>query len=493
VRLSLQFLGLPQIHLDDKPIATDRRKAIALLAYLAVNDVGNVNQGYSRESISALLWPDYEQAKAFSNLRRTIWEVHQALGEGWLVAERESVHLHEDARIDLDIARFMDLIARARQQEDLALRVPPLSDAVKLYRNHFLTGFSLKDAYPFNEWAFAESEELRHTLAEALTMLVESHRALKQTDLAIPYARRLITLDPLNESAHRQLMEVYLQAGQHSAALKQYQTCEQILRKELNLDPQPETRLLYKKIRKGEIKPVQVEEQLEIFTPKHNLPLQLSTFIGREKEIDEVAYLITKHRLVTLAGVGGIGKTRLSLQVAQKLLIDFPDGVWFIPLDSLSDPSLVPQTVASTFDIREGPDRPVTEILIKVLREKTTLLIFDNCEHLLEACTRLITKFLQNCPNLEILVTSREILKTEGEATYYLPSLSIPDQENISIEIEKLTEYEAMQLFIERAALALSSFTLTKENAEIIVDICNRLDGIPLGSVQSRKQNRMEG
>ena len=224
-RLVLAFLGLPQVHLDDNPIATDRRKAIALLAYLAVSDRSHSRQNYSRESLSALFWPEYEQAKAFSNLRRTIWEVHQALGEGWLIAERESVRLNEDARIDLDIARFLDLMARARRQEDLALRVPPLSDAVKLYRNHFLTGFSLKDAYPFNEWAFVESEELRRKLADALMMLAESHCALEQADLAVPYARRLITLDPLNESAHCQLMEVYLQAGQHSAALKQYQTC----------------------------------------------------------------------------------------------------------------------------------------------------------------------------------------------------------------------------------------------------------------------------
>src|SRR5919106_6905919 len=102
--LSLQFLGLPQVHLDDKPIVTDRRKAIALLAYLAVNDIDHPRQKYSRESLSALLWPDYEQAKAFSNLRRTIWEIHQAIGENWLIAERESVHLNPEAEIDLDVA-----------------------------------------------------------------------------------------------------------------------------------------------------------------------------------------------------------------------------------------------------------------------------------------------------------------------------------------------------------------------------------------------------
>src|SRR5688572_22942224 len=116
MRLSLQLLGLPQVLLDDQPIATDRRKAVALLAYLAVNDIGQAHQKYSRESLSALLWPDYEQAKAFSNLRRTIWEVHQALGENWLIADRESVELNPKMEIDLDVARFQDLLAQSHLQ-----------------------------------------------------------------------------------------------------------------------------------------------------------------------------------------------------------------------------------------------------------------------------------------------------------------------------------------------------------------------------------------
>jgi predicted ATPase/DNA-binding SARP family transcriptional activator len=476
-RLGLEFLGLPQVHLDDTPVATDRRKAIALIAYLAVNDVNHSPQKYSRDSLSALLWPDYDQARAFSNLRRTIWEIHQVLGESWLIAERESVCLNEEAKIDLDVARFLDLISQGRQQTETALRVPPLGDAVKLYRNHFLTGFSLKDAPNFNEWAFAESENLRRQLAEALIMLIESYCAQNQTESAIPYARRLVALDPLNESAHRQLMEVYLQGGQHSAALKQYQIFEQILRKELNLDPQPETRSLYKKIRKGEVKPVQVKKSLESITPPHNLPLQLSTFIGREKQQNEMIHLIAKRRLVTLVGAGGIGKTRLSLQVGQRLLNNYPDGVWFIALDSLSDPTLVPQTVAAVFDIHDTTGRPITQTLIDSLREKTALLIFDNCEHLLESCAQLITAILQDCPNVKIFATSRGTLNLTGETVIYIPSLSIPEQDVAS---DHLTEYESIGLFTERAALVQLSFRLTNQNAQAVVEICRKVDGIPL-------------
>ena len=199
-RLRLELLGLPQVHLDDKPIDTDRRKAIALLAYLAVNGVSHPGQKYSRESLSASFWPDYEQAKAFSHLRRTIWEVNQVLGEGWLIADRDSLHLNPDAEIDLDVARLQDLFSQSRQQAETALRIPLLVEAVKLYRNHFMTGFSLKDAQGFNEWAFAESQDLRCQFAGSLISLSEAYCTLGQAEKAILYARRLITLDPLNEA-----------------------------------------------------------------------------------------------------------------------------------------------------------------------------------------------------------------------------------------------------------------------------------------------------
>ncbi|HKG53614.1 MAG TPA: NB-ARC domain-containing protein, partial [Anaerolineales bacterium] len=212
--------------------------------------------------------------------------------------------------------------------------------------------------------------------------------------------------------------------------------------------------------------------------PITNLPTALTSFVGREKEQEDVVQLIAKNRLITIAGVGGIGKTRLAQQVGPKLLNEYPDGVWFIALDSLSDPALVASTVAATFDIRDGSsDQPLIERLIYSLRKKTVLLILDNCEHLLDACAQLITTLLSNCPNLKVLVTSREILNMEGEVIYDLQTLSLPEDR---FSLETITKYEAIQLFIERAALTLSSFRLKNENAQIIVNICRRVDGIPL-------------
>jgi predicted ATPase len=207
------------------------------------------------------------------------------------------------------------------------------------------------------------------------------------------------------------------------------------------------------------------------------LPSLLTSFIGRKTEQREVFELLQKNRLVTLAGAGGMGKTRLAIQVGHQLQQDYAHGVWFVPLDSISDPLHVPLTVAAVFGIREGIDRQVIETLEKYLRGKTSLLILDNCEHLLDACAQLINTLLTHCPNLNILTTSREILKMEGEATNYLPSLSTPQ---VNDTLEKIPEYESIQLFVQRAALAQSGFQLTQENAQAIVEICRRVDGIPL-------------
>ena len=476
--LAFQFLGPPQLILENEPVNINRRSIVALLAYLAVNVEGKNSQKHTREYLSAMLWPDYDQAKAYTNLRHTVWEIQRLFGPGRLNTSRDTISLNTQTDIWVDVRQFEALSLQSSAQSDSLSRISLLTEAVNLYRNHFLTGFSLREGTTFNEWAFVKSKDIQNKLFDVLTTLCKDYCAVGQTNRAIPFAQQLIAIDPLNESSHRRLMEIYLQTDQHNAALKQYQTLERTLRKEFNLDPQSETHQLYKKILKRDLKHLQVEKQPEIITPKHNLPAQLSTFIGRENETVEITHLLATNRLVTLAGVGGIGKTRLALQVGQTLLKNYPDGVWFIALDSLSDPALVPQTVAAVLEIREESDRSMIDALTNRLRDKTILLILDNCEHLLTACTQLIKTLLQNCSSLKILATSREILNLDGEATFYLPSLSTPEKDDLLLE--KLSEYASIRLFAERAALALPSFALTRENAKTIVDICRRVDGIPL-------------
>jgi len=482
MHLAIQLIGAPQFQLDHVPLTASRRAVVALLAYLAVRDREHPGERHSREALAALLWTDYEQAKALANLRHTLWEVAQFIGEGWVLAEHESIFLNTQADLTLDVAQFRSLLRQASTQQNPAQRIPLLVDAIKLYRDDFMSGFSLKGGSNFNEWAFAQAETLRHDFAGALQMLVEEYMTLRQTSLAIPSAQRMISLDPMNEAANRMLMELYARTDQTPAAIKQYQALEKLLRKELNVDPQPETRELYKKIRKGELKTVsdtQKPFQLEKTKPKHNLPVHLTSFVGRERERNEISRLIAHNRLLTLIGTGGIGKTRLALQIGQSLLNDFPDGVWFVPLESLTDADLVPQTVVSFLRIPEASDQNAVETLVDELQSKTLLLILDNCEHLLDACAQLAETLLKNCPNIRILATSRDLLRLEGEAAYHVPPLTIPERPKTQT-LEEAADLESVQLFAQRAALVVSDFKVTETNAGTLIRICNRLEGIPL-------------
>lgn len=214
-------------------------------------------------------------------------------------------------------------------------------------------------------------------------------------------------------------------------------------------------------------------------TIPNNLTFPLTSFIGREHEMAEVAKLLGTTRLLTLIGPGGTGKTRLSLEVAAELLDTFPDGAWFVEFAPLSDPALVPQAVASIWHLPEQPERPLIQTLIAYLRTKTLLLILDNCEHLIDACAQLVTALLSACPKLKILSSSREALGVAGEIAYPVLSLSLPNASSHSTS-ETLLQSESARLFVERARAVEPHFVLTTQNVHAVAQICWRLDGIPL-------------
>jgi class 3 adenylate cyclase len=216
---------------------------------------------------------------------------------------------------------------------------------------------------------------------------------------------------------------------------------------------------------------------LEAFA--HNLPAQLTSFIGREQAMAEVKQCLATSRLVTLTGSGGCGKTRLALQVAADLLEEYAGGVWLVELAPLVDDALVPQTVASALGVREEPGRGLTETLVEYLKPKALLLILDNCEHLLTACAQLTDALLRSCPSLRILASSREGLGIGGEQAYRVPSLALPDARRLPA-LERLQEFEAVQLFAERARFCQAAFAVTPANAPAVIQVCERLDGIPL-------------
>lgn len=220
--------------------------------------------------------------------------------------------------------------------------------------------------------------------------------------------------------------------------------------------------------------------------PPNNLPIPISSFVGREREIAEVRQLLSTHRLVTLTGPGGCGKTRLAIRVAHKEINEFEDGVWLIELAPLAEPLLVPHTLASILGVHEQSGRGMMDVLADYLLPRNILLVIDNCEHLIAACAQITETLLQKCPDLKILATSREGLGITGEIISTVPPLSLPDSKpwtnpaSVAEAVSRYEESESIQLFVVRAADSSPEFRLTTDNGAWVAEICRRLDGMPL-------------
>jgi predicted ATPase/DNA-binding XRE family transcriptional regulator len=212
---------------------------------------------------------------------------------------------------------------------------------------------------------------------------------------------------------------------------------------------------------------------------RHNLPIPVTSFIGRDEAVAEVVRRLSDARLVTLTGVGGCGKTRLALEVARSLLDQHADGVWLVELAPVADPTLVPHLVADAVGVREGPDQTIMSALVHALRNRHLLLVVDNCEHLLDACARLVDDLVRACAHVQVLATSREALALTEEVAWRVPSLPVPDERR-QLTLAEISANAAVQLFVQRAAAGEPRFTLTERNAAPIAQICRRLDGIPL-------------
>jgi predicted ATPase/DNA-binding SARP family transcriptional activator len=470
-RLSISFLGPFRATLDGQVLSGfASHKVRALLAYLAVE----TDRPHARDSLAALLWPNYPNRSALNTLRSVLANLRQVIGDGsaappFLIITRDTIQFNPAADYELDVDIFQAATAGAINRADTLLTV---------YQGDFLEGFSLPDNEVFEEWLQVRREHLRRQMLQALDRLTVG--ALEEADYgaAAAHARRQLEMDNLHESAHRQLMSALALDGQRAEALMQYETCVHLLRDELGVEPLAETRLLAKRIA-GEEEGAVAPAGLGSRPIRHNLPAPLTSFIGREREIEEVQRLLATSRLVTLTGAGGCGKSRLSLEVAGSLLEDYADGVWWVELAPLENPELVGQTVAYALGLRDQSDRPIQGVLNDYLASRDTLLMLDNCEHLIEASASLAEALLQACPRLSMLATSREALSVSGETLYIVPPLEIPDPQR-PLFLAKLSSVASVRLFVERAASIWSGFELTDQNMEAVAQICQRLDGIPL-------------
>ena len=213
----------------------------------------------------------------------------------------------------------------------------------------------------------------------------------------------------------------------------------------------------------------------------HNLPLQTTSFIGRDHDLSQIRTRLHEVRLLTITGSGGCGKTRIALEAARPIVDDFPDGIWLVDLAPLADPALIWQVISTTLQIREEPGRIARQAVVEYLRNRSVLIILDNCEHLIDACAATVDTLLQEAPNLRVLATSRELLGIPGEAAWRVRSLTVIDPDTLPISsVEAVIASEAAQLFVDRARLLDPQFVVTNASAPAVAHICKRLDGIPL-------------
>jgi predicted ATPase/DNA-binding SARP family transcriptional activator len=469
--LHIQLLGEFRLSCGDAPVSkVNAPRLQALLAYLVLHR----EAPQPRHHLAYCLWPDTTEAQARTNLRQLLHALKQALPEAdqFVHADAQTLQWRSDAPFRLDVAEFEQALkaadAAAQQGDTSASRVA-LEQAIALYHGDLLPSC-------YDDWIVPERERLRQAFTAALERLLLLLERAGQPREAIAYAERLLRHDPLREETYRALMRLHAACGDRAGAVRVYQTCATVLERELAVEPSAATREAYEQVLRVD---VQARPMLPPQPSNTNLPVPLTSFVGREAQMAEVIHLLQTTRLLTLTGPGGCGKTRLALETATNLLDNYPDGVWWVELAALSDAALVPQSVATALGVREQAGRALTEALVDYLRTKQLLLLLDNCEHLVEACAHLVEQWLSECPHLRILATSREALRVGGETTWLVPSLSLPEAQPPST-VEELMRCEAIRLFIERATTVLPTFRLTAANAPLVAQICRRLDGIPL-------------
>ncbi len=474
--LRIRLLGEFSLVYDDRPVTgVNTPRLQSLLAYLVLHR----EAPQARRYLAFLFWPDSSEAQARTNLRKLFHQLYQALPEAerFLLADGQTLQWCADAPFTLDVDDFERALAQAHS-------IHQLQAAIDLYGDDLLPNC-------YEDWIVPERERLRQMFAEALERLITLLESEQNYRAAIQYGQRLLRFDPLREATYRTLIHLHALSGDRTGVARVYRTCVTVLQRELDIEASVITREAYTQ---GLKKAATARQRQEDAPPRRsdNLPVQLTRIIGREREIAAVRRLVLAQRLVTLTGMGGIGKTRLALAVAETLLDAFADGVWHVDLGALTDPALVVSAVATVLGVREEGERPLLARLAESLRARRLLVLLDNCEHLVAAVRPLAETLLSAAPDVVILATSRVALGATGEVLWRVPPLSTPDMAEWTAAAQPgspdsspdlaavLGRYASVQVFADRAAAVLPTFAVTDENVRAVGQICQQVDGIPL-------------
>jgi predicted ATPase/DNA-binding SARP family transcriptional activator/DNA-binding CsgD family transcriptional regulator len=452
------------------------RKSAALVKLLALSRGHHLH----REQVMDLLWPQLGRTAASNNLRGALHAARRALARDpvpashYLASKEEQIALCPEVELWVDVEAFEEAARTARREREPAA----YQAAIDLYAGDLLP----EDRY--EEWAETRREELRRTYLALLIALAGVYEERGNLGSAIEVLQTVIAEEPTHEEAHVSLMRLYALSGRKEEALWQYERLSEAFSEGLGSEPDATARALREEIVAGKFPQaptlrVGPSPEEPVGTPRHNLPSPRTSFVGREHELLEVKRALAMTRLLTLTGAGGSGKTRLAMEVARDLVGAYPEGVWLVELARLSEPELVPQAVAAALGVKERPGQSLTLTLVESLRANQTLLVLDNCEHLVKSAAQLVDMLLDSCSRLRMMATSREALRVAGEIVWRVPPLSLPGPQRPSATKE-LESYESVRLFVERAQQRDPSFALTPSNAQAVVHICRKLGGIPL-------------
>ncbi len=515
--LYIACLGDFQVRLNGKTLTvfpTDKSRA--LLPYLALE-----TRVHQRTELAQFLWPGYSAESARNSLRQTLHQLRQVLRDGetatWLLLTRQTVQINPAANIRVDVTTFSQLLATCATHAHVAVTscaacLERLQQAVDLYRGDFLSGFTVDDSAPFEEWRRIIQEQLHIQMLDALQQLATVAESRGDSDGALRFAYRQLALEPWLEAAHRQVMRLQLQLGQRAAALAQYQRCRQVLAAELGVEPDAETIALYEQIRSGQplaprtappvITPVAPPlaappatpapppvEQPAVLGKVATWAAQLPPLLGRPAELAQLTNLLAQPscRLVTLVGPPGVGKTRLAQAVLEAS--PWQQSGYFIELAALRDPTLLATTIAHALTTAHPTLQVTGERLIEGLRDQELLLVLDNFEQVLPGVA-LVGELLAQCPRLKLLITSRASLRLSSEQVITVYPLPLPELTQ-PLTVASVVQNGAVQLFCQRAAAVAPNFVLTDRLAPVVVEICRRLDGLPLAIELAAAHSRL--
>lgn len=457
----MRFAVLGPLTVTGGELPIERRSHLRLLSILLFQ----AGRAIETDALIDRFWGEDPPPTARAALQTHMSQLRRLLGDGVVTTERGGYRLGLDEH-ELDAVEFEAAASRARTAARTGIWDAALTasrEAQGLWRGAPYP--ELQDDY-FAVPELARLDELR---AELIEIQGESLLAQGHGEEAVPELERAVRELPYRERLWELLMLARARLGRTVDALAAYHEARHLF-DEVGLEPGPALRELEERVLRED--PTLVPSRV-----RHNLPERRTRFIGRGRELDEIGTMLETDRLVTLVGVGGAGKTRLAEEVAHRAVGRFPDGVFMVDLAPVSDPQLVAVETAFALGLRPE-EASAADALAESLRGRSTLILLDNCEHLLEAGAHLVDALLRAGPGIRLLATSRAALSVEGERVYHVRPLPMPSRDDEGLEVVRGAD--AVQLFADRAALAARSFAVDEENAATIAGICRRLDGLPL-------------